>query len=803
MSGSQTYLKLLSKILNCGEHCSDDDFEKLYAIINNELFTIVNRSHFPAAAEFVKDFNALIDSIESALLFPEICSQRFFYVEGQYINTTLRSIGFLFDDKISELFKLRSVVPYFICDSEDTYIEAVNFENRSVKISFAEMKALINGASGQKIVLSRIIKFFKIHIPVKTDNACFVVGYIPGLALKHFASGTIYLDKTVQNRSNALCISSDTPSLNEKVTEFIDSVPRKTCGIYANYHQLCSKVRSHLNSELRKAQEIRTALTSDITMLETNTKIFSDMRRKEDAKIEYMKRTASEFNNIVSTIDPIMLSLSKKAGDIADGGLDAGKSTIDFILKELSDCVEHYDFEAADKCLKMLTSHGYPKIGLASKYLYCAKSGWCSAVEEEILTCAEAKMAVGISDPDKLSPDECRLYSKLIGNNAVTGRELYVRAREAEGQNELEYINLLKSSFEKGYEPAGERLLQLSEKNKKIRVYPLACHLLPEACVRIAEEDISKSKGDKRLSISGKELVYYKLAASKGYLPAIGKIVDLVYRDRFECLYQITDNSEKFDSMRSNGRTIMGLCQYLKSHSYDSMHYQEIYGIVAFCLNENPSEAMQALSGINTPAANYCKGIMYEFGRGTSRDLQQAIAHYEKALDVSKTQKALERARGKQEKERRYSSSSYNYSSSRSYSSSVSTSYSSSKDSWCFITTAACAALQGRDNCEELEILRDFRDKHINDSADGRELVLEYYRIAPLIIQRIDGEDDPDSVYRALWTDYIEPSCHEIENNNYRVAKEIYIEMVISLCIKYQVMLSENMGLKNKLCKRE
>lgn len=798
MSDSQTYLKLLSKIVHGGRIISDNEFEKLYALINNELSSIVNRSHFPATAEFVKDFNSLINSMESALLFPELHDWRVIFVEGQYINTSLGEISFLFDCDISELVNQRTYIPYYICNSDEPYIESVNYENRSVELSFSEMKALIDGAFENNIVLSRLVKFFRIHLPLKINNVCLVVGFMSRTALFQYASGAIYLSQKTHKYHKGIYLPSDTDDFEKQVVEYIESVPKMTFGIYAKYHCLCNKVISFLNNEIRKALEIRTALTNDITMLESDTEIFTNMRKSINAKIKDLKAIINEYNGVVSIIDPLFTSLADKFGDNAKGAAVDVKFTIDAILEELIDCVEYNDFNAAEKCLETLGKYGYAKKELAAKYVYCSKNDDTADVVFDIKTYAEAKMAVGISNLDALPLDEVIQYNKLI-KNPKNGREMYLLAREWENKNIIQYTGLLKSSFEKGYEPAGRRLVKMSETNKKINVFSLACHLLPEACVKIAEEDVDRFDERKRLSVTNKELVYYKLAASKGYLPAIAKIVDLVYEDRFASLFQIVGNDAKFDTMRSNGKVIMGLCQYLKSHNYNSMHYQEIYGIVVFCLNKNLSEAMQTLSGINTPAANYCKGVMYEFGTGTARDIQQAINHYQKATGVKKAQYALERAIGKRGEEQIEKKSEDNYSENKSYSADVSSDYQG--DSWCFITTAACTALQGADNCEELNILRDFRDKHINDTANGRELVLEYYRIAPMIIDKINSESDPASIYKSLWTYYIEPSCREIKKSNYRVAKEIYIKMVISLCVRFQVKLSDNIMYKysNKL----
>jgi hypothetical protein len=59
----------------------------------------------------------------------------------------------------------------------------------------------------------------------------------------------------------------------------------------------------------------------------------------------------------------------------------------------------------------------------------------------------------------------------------------------------------------------------------------------------------------------------------------------------------------------------------------------------------------------------------------------------------------------------------------------------------CFLTTAACIFKGLPDNCEELVILRQFRDEYLSNSVSGQALVLEYYQTAPQISQMMTEQD--------------------------------------------------------------
>ena len=202
---------------------------------------------------------------------------------------------------------------------------------------------------------------------------------------------------------------------------------------------------------------------------------------------------------------------------------------------------------------------------------------------------------------------------------------------------------------------------------------------------------------------------------------------------------------------------------------------------------------MHLLSGINTSKANYCKGNLYEYGRGgVTRDLSQALSHYKKAKEqgypAQYIDKKISRCEDKIEEQRIRNESSINYHQDYDYSTTYSD-YSSHKSSssWCFITTAACKALKAQDDCDELMLLREFRDTHLQSDSDGEAIVSEYYRIAPILIEHIDKLEDPWSKYQFLWEKYIGPSCDMIREGKNDEAKWVYIRMVESLCREFSV----------------
>ncbi|MDX9883231.1 MAG: CFI-box-CTERM domain-containing protein [Prolixibacteraceae bacterium] len=68
----------------------------------------------------------------------------------------------------------------------------------------------------------------------------------------------------------------------------------------------------------------------------------------------------------------------------------------------------------------------------------------------------------------------------------------------------------------------------------------------------------------------------------------------------------------------------------------------------------------------------------------------------------------------------------------------------------CFLTTACTVAMGLPDDCRELTVLRNFRDKVLCETEQGKVMIAEYYRVAPLIVTAIE-KDSLKSQF--IWTD--------------------------------------------------
>ena len=102
----------------------------------------------------------------------------------------------------------------------------------------------------------------------------------------------------------------------------------------------------------------------------------------------------------------------------------------------------------------------------------------------------------------------------------------------------------------------------------------------------------------------------------------------------------------------------------------------------------------------------------------------------------------------------------------------------------CFLTSACCKYRGLPDNCKELTGLRTFRDEHLMKTAEGRQLVEEYYRIAPDIVDKLDHHPHRDIIYAAIYS-IISHIIGTIERKQFNLAIDQYRYMV--LCTQFAV----------------
>ena len=102
------------------------------------------------------------------------------------------------------------------------------------------------------------------------------------------------------------------------------------------------------------------------------------------------------------------------------------------------------------------------------------------------------------------------------------------------------------------------------------------------------------------------------------------------------------------------------------------------------------------------------------------------------------------------------------------------------KKSGCFITTAVCDYKGLTDDCNELRILRQFRDEYLLSNVVGVQMVEHYYQVAPAIADRLVEHAELENVWIVIC------GCLEaIADGRFEDASSRYAEMVNSLECKF------------------
>jgi hypothetical protein len=98
--------------------------------------------------------------------------------------------------------------------------------------------------------------------------------------------------------------------------------------------------------------------------------------------------------------------------------------------------------------------------------------------------------------------------------------------------------------------------------------------------------------------------------------------------------------------------------------------------------------------------------------------------------------------------------------------------------SGCFVTTTVCDILGKKDNCDELETLRKFRDTKLLTNINLENLVFEYYNISPILVKIINNHKNKQEFAETLLNDYLKIIVEQIKNSEDNKAIALYKKMI-------------------------
>lgn len=826
MAGSREYLALLSKAMR--KNRTEGGFDKksyddLYAIIHSELNALLKVSLYPKAPALMQRINHMLDDMEPLFICSQMIGKACLLLSDYRTNEVFSKLsGVFLNAQFAEwVSRIYTQIPFIVVHNDTDSIELLNYANQRVLLSPAEYQLLITESGKNRIALNKIVKVFIIQTPLKREDACLIFDNVYQTARQIFKraicrcvmcvnrTGLENIRKRGLPHIDAVTCSVELEGELSKVANLYacplikqgsleDYLNRCVSPILYGFRDEFRSLRIQIESfYLNGAQQARTVaqeITGDIVRLGNGAdQTLSSIQKASKAKAATFENEQKKIHDILVRTEECIAQVETTLHDTLSSEKTVPRRVYDDLFNGLFDAEQNCTV-FGQEILSRLTSLGYAECELVAAYIQSV------AGQKPSIICGpvkrgeweKAKMYLEIADLTHLSTERLREYVNAIGSSRlVTGKEYYAKSLIVAGQSKT---LALKESFDRRYEPAGSALLaQYKKGDRQINLQTLSNALVPEACMMIASQQKAKNCDRNQFAnLSDLQFTYYKIAAAREYLPAIGKIVDAIYQSRFAQAHQLYGeqfHDPKYQSMIENGQAICHLCRFLIDKMYDVKHFSEILGVILFCLNTNLSEAMTLLSGIDTGVANYCKGNLYEFGGGVAVDIDQAALHYQRALDQGFQSKQLERRLAACQ-DKRYQNevrkkAASNYQVEKSYQPIISNRSSSS--SMCVITTAACQTLNAADDCEELRLLRWFRDAHLQGTAEDEAIVREYYRVGPLITDSIGKTPDPHGVYRYLWDQYIVPSCIAIRAEQWSTAKSIYIQMVRELCEKFGI----------------
>lgn len=826
MAEPREYLALLSKAMR--ENRTESSFDKksyddLYAIVHFELNAQLKSSLYPEAPALMKRIKHMLDAMEPLFICNQIIGKACLLLSNYRTNEIFSKFSsiFLNSQFTKWMSRFPTQIPFIVVHGDINSIELLNYANQKVPLTPAEYRLLITGSGKNRVALNKIAQIFIVQTPLKNENACLIFDNVYQTAKQIFerviCKSVMFVNQTgLENIKKRRLPHVDALTcdieMEKELTEisnlyhcplikqtgledyFNDCVSPILYGFRDEFRSFRIRIESFYLNGAQQAVEASKEITSDIVRLGSGADLtLSSIQKAYQAKAAIFEDERKKIHSILVRTEECIVRVEAALHDTLIPGKMIPRRVYDYLFNGLFDAGQNCTV-FGQEIMSRLTTLGYGACELVTAYIQSV-SGQPPKIAYGAIKRGEwekAKMYLEIADLTRLPIERLQEYINAIGaSRLVTGKEYYAKSLVVADQRKT---LALKESFDRRYEPAGLALLERYKNgDHQVNLQTLSNALVPEACMMMADQQKARKNGRHQFAnLSDLQFTYYKIAAAREFLPAIGEIIIAIYQSRFAQAYQLHGDQfhdPKFKEMIENGLVTCQLCRFLIDKMYQVKRFSEILGVVLFCLNKNLSEAMALLSGIDTGTANYCKGNLYEFGGGVAVDIDQAVLHYKRAQDQGFQSNQLERRlevclRKKLQYEARKKSTS-NYHEEESYHST--TSNHSSSSSTCVITTAACQTLRAADDCDELQLLRWFRDTHLQDTAEGEAIVREYYRVGPLITSSISQTADPHEVYCYLWNNYIEPSCAAIRAEQWSTAKAIYIRMVKELCEKFGI----------------
>lgn len=824
MDTIQRDIELTAKLLRAELEGQSDDLTRAY----DELFAqleiyraVLMKSSVPNGEKIMHKLSAAIEQTEIFLSYPQLLGKTLVGLVSFDEELFKSNLAPFISENLINRLQLDSGLPCLLLNQSEE-IKALNDADNEIIIDADEYRRTNRKLYQYKLEIRKWLRAFSMRTEAQRHgNLAFVWLPLMYMDLRN------EFNRNLMEKIDALIVFTP-PELPSKQSERLKRVQmffeKKSLYLVPEsnvpeiLHQLNFVRRNYLfverlnlalldaeefyRTQLRDAESDMTQLKSDLINLNFSDtqEILSTLQnqtRRDKSTLESERFTLSkESKNLLEKAEAFEKLLASKMPK--QDQLLFRTATLENFGELILRAVELENFNQANAYIGWLKQVGYAGAYIFELLTDAAQNRSSSfnrleklkhEPDDETIRKAKLKLRRRLN----FSEFDCMQIARDI-KRLSTAEEFYYRGRWLEHDGNInQAINFYKKATREGSNEASERLLNLSTARSDMNLLEwLAYQLVPAANYQLGV----KARDEKKF---GRSMTLFKLAAAHGYLPAIKELAKSFKIRVLGNYYKNISDAERKEKLLN----CLKMHQYILQHESGNEEVSEATGDLYQRLGDE-RRAFNYWDNCSTATAYYKCGRLFQYPDGAfPQDLDRTEKYFERASNLGheKASTELEKVRNwkrKQERDRQRQQERQIYSSQNDYSTRTETYQSSSSDDgFCVITTAVCRTLGKPDDCDELMSMRAYRDAAAERNPLVAALIEEYYRVAPLLIEKINRLENSSYEYKRLWNDFIVDTYRSIKAGDSRAATFKYIEMVTDLCRKYDVALAD--GIKEKI----
>ncbi|GEM_PF-4994236 len=837
MTTSEELFHLLSKLLTDEvkeEAPSRILYEKIYSMVQNEFSKVLGEIYYPRKKKLLEDLYEVLNELEMLSLYPELAGRTVVGIlgtEGPVQRKIFEALSVSSKDRV---FTGGNSVPMVLHPVLAKDIEGMNLLESSMNLTPKEFLAAHKKLYKEEIDLRNFIEAFS--IPVETGLSHMVFLYFPNYAMRGKA---VY--KNLMKFCDCVLLPYDerglwqhnfkgfqwehevekvyvvAPDKKEVFTSFFSGLsdPKADLSehLYVKEGRYGTMVLDFLREgDLRSVLESLNTPRNNISMVEEIMQPLTSLKTYLTGRILEKEDLVRKMNeDLLHLEDEEMGGAIRKIRLDTQDVLDQTKENyrrVEDLTKELLDMTKEYEgyvyassgFEAKELLRPETLYHGFYEeqtaelifslieakaFPMARRYGEALeRRGYPYAYLFELYMDDEMKRALNPDGVRKLR-SASEAHERIIRAKIRFAKEISLTSYEVlrlaaslkEPETALEYYLLgeatvredpekgkyyYEAALELGEERAGEKLIALLSQEDTWGLRKLSDELVPKANYLYGMHQLETGR-----YASG--ITHLKIAAAFSYNPAIYHLADLQYQ-------RYVDSSNEEERSEEAFETAKDLYLYLEKLFPSDVLVEERLGHL-FYEEGNMRKASLHLLRAKTASAYYLLGRIYEEGEGAAQVLETAESYYKKAAQLGheKAEASLAKVQGKMKSLKRKSDlTDERLQPKRKI-------IHTEVKRGCFITTATCLALGKPDNCEEIMLLKEYRDTWLVHQKQGKELIEIYYALAPAIVKRIEEEEDWNEVYKGIYEKHLLKILGLLKGGYYKEVQKDYEEMVYGL----------------------